>query len=723
MTKMEIPVRGLDCTDCTKVIKPGLSKIPGVESVEVDFVRGSVKLQGKVDPEVIKKRLHELGFEAVESHPKDNGRILDFKGFWQYFFKMPELKLLIPGMVLFLLTILFKSRLSPSVALILQLALLPVAGWNVFRNAFISLFKEHTLNINFLMSLASTGAVIIGEGQEALILLVLFNISEALEGYTNDRARSVLTEFADLAPKTALLVNAEGETLVPIEAVHVDDVLIIRPGDRFPMDGLVLEGSSEVNEAPITGESRLVPKTVGDEVLSSTVNGQGALKVKVTRPLEDNTIQRIITLVTEAQANKARQEKFIDRFSRVYTPLVVLAALLAATIPTIFLDQPFWNTTAGYGWLHRSLSLLLVGCPCALIISVPITMISGLTRAAKEGVIFKGGVFLESLAQAKVVAFDKTGTLTRGRPSVISYKSVDCRGEDNCVPCNDLLAIASSVEQYSAHPLGIAVLEKAKEQGVQNQYRPAENVVNLEGRGQQGIVEGKLATIGSLPLFLEEHKPSPELVAEAKLAEIRGQTTMLVCDGERVRGYLAAQDEVRGEAEAVLKEVKMMGMHTAMLTGDNASVAEKIGQALKLDEIKAALLPAEKLEALSKLREQYGPVIMVGDGINDSPALARADVGVAMGGAGNAQVLETADVVLMNDDLTKLPFALRLSRFTYRLVRTNIFVSLGVKLLVAMLALLGLTPLWVAVFADMGISLLVALNGLRAMRFETGAAQ
>ena len=659
--------------------------------------------------------------------PSDNraekASVLDFKGFWRYFVRMPDLKIIVPGWILLLGTILLgRLGINPTLLLILQLSVLPVAGWMIFRNGAISLFKEHDLNMNVLMSIASIGAVAIGEAHEALIMVILFTLSEALEGYTNDHARAILTEFADLAPHEALLVAGDGEKLVPIETLQVGDRILVRAGERFPMDGLVAKGNSEVNQAPITGESRLVPKGVGDEVLSGSVNGQGVLEVQVSRLAADNTIQRIIALVTDAQENKARQEKFIDRFARVYTPIVMAISVLVAVIPTLVFKQSFWNTPETYGWFHRALSVLMVGCPCALIISTPITMVSGLTRAARAGVIFKGGVFLESLSDSKVMAFDKTGTLTLGKPTVTKVEATYCTGNDHCEPCNDLVAIASSLEAHSTHPLGAAVLQEAVARGVHNRYPAAEGLQVLEGRGQQGVLNGKLATVGSLPLFLAEHETPEKIVEEVEEAEERGQTTMLICDGERVVGYLAVQDEPRPEAREVIAELKAEGIRTLMLTGDNSGVADSIAEKVGIDNVFAGLLPAEKLNKLIELKNEFGQVVMVGDGINDSPALAQADIGVAMGGAGNAQVLETADVVLMNDDLSRLPFAVRLSRRVNRLIRQNVVISLAVKVTVAVAAMAGLTPLWVAIFADIGISLIVTLNGLRALRFEAETA-
>ena len=644
---------------------------------------------------------------------------LDFGGFLDFFVHMPDLKVIFPGWLLLLGTLFLERFDVPTITVrLLQFAILPIAGWMIFHSGFEGLFKDHSLNMNVLMSVASIGAVAIGEAHEALIMVILFSLSEALEGYTNDHARMILTEFADLAPREALLTTSDGERLVPVESLKIDDLILVRAGERFAMDGTVVEGSGEVNQAPITGESRLIPKSVGDQVISGSINGQNVLKVRVSHLAEDTTIQRIIAMVTEAQENKAKQQKFIDRFAAVYTPIVLVIAILVMVIPTLIFKQSFWNTATGYGWFHRALSVLMVGCPCALIISTPITMVSGLTRAARAGVIFKGGVFLESLADSKVMAFDKTGTLTRGQPSVTKVQAADCLGSEHCENCDNLVAVASSLEAHSTHPLSSAVTEEAEARHVLDRFPPATNLQTLEGRGQQGMLNGKLATVGSLPLFLAEHRTPDEIVDASKAAEMEGQTTMLVCDGDRVLGYIAIQDEPRPGTQAVLKQLKAEGIKTIMLTGDNQGVADRVAQEVGIDRTFASLLPEDKLAKLKELKQEFGQVVMVGDGVNDSPALAQADIGVAMGGAGNAQVLETADVVLMNDDLSRLPFAVRLSRQVNRLVKQNVIISIGVKVLVAIAAMAGLTPLWVAVFADIGISLVVTLNGLRALRFE-----
>ena len=729
MPKTIINVLGITCQDCSSIISAEVRKLPGVESADLDFVKGQLVVEGNTDTEAIKATINRLGYrvqpevDTLKQKPSAT-KVLDFLGFWSYFIHSKDLPLMGAGLLVLILGILLQRRALPVwVYLPLQLASLPMLGILVFREAWNGLSNKFSINMGVLMGLASIGAVLIGEASEALIMLILFAISESLEGYINDRARAVLSEFADLAPKTALLVTATGEVPVPVADLKLGDTIVVRPGERFPMDGKVVSGTSEVNQAPITGESTLVPKMEGNEVYSSTVNGQGILKVLVTKLAKDNTIQRIITLVTETQANRSKQEKFVDRFAAVYTPIVIAIAFLAMVIPTLFFKQPLWNVAGSYGWVHRGLSLLMIGCPCALIISTPITLISGLTSAARSGVVFKGGVFLETLGNTKVMAFDKTGTLTIGKPVVKQVQTADGHIHDadlTCEACDDLVALADSLEAHSSHPLAQAVTNEAQNRGVAGKYPPAENARNLDGKGQEGWVNGKLATVGSLPLFEQDHGDHlPAIVKEGSVAaESEGKTVMLLCDGEAVRGFIGVEDTPRSESAEVLKELNALGIRTLMLTGDNPQAAEKVRLNLGLDEVQASLLPEQKLAAISKLHDTYGLVAMVGDGINDSPALAKADLGIALGGAGNAQVLETADLVLMNDSLKQLPFAVKLARFTNRLIKQNIAISLSVKFVVAGFALAGLTPLWTAVLADVGLSLLVTLNGLRAANFK-----
>ncbi len=560
------------------------------------------------------------------------------------------------------------------------------------------------------MTIAAVGAVILGDFTESATLIFLFAVAEALEGYTADRARSVLGELTGLAPDQATRLTAEGEETVPVEALQPGDEILIRAGERIPMDGVIVNGSSAVNQAPITGESLPVEKIAGDEIFAGTVNGSGTLTSRVTRPAAETTIQRVIRLIEQAQEMRAPTQRFIDRFAQIYTPIMVILAVLVAALPPLLFGQPFFNPANGTtGWFYRALALLVIACPCALVISAPVTVISAITAAARRGVLFKGGAFLEALAGIHTFAFDKTGTLTLGRPAVMGFRSVDCQAEDGCEACDDVLAIASALEKRSTHPLAHSVLRAAEGRGVLNLYPPADGVTVLAGSGLQGKVNGKLATIGSHKLFDLEHPHEQQVCAWIEQAESQGQTAMLVCDGDRVRGYIAVADQVRSESSQAVAELKSLGKETIILTGDNPSAAHAVGTQVGVNQVRAGLLPEEKLAAIRQLMQPRGGVAMVGDGINDAPALAAASVGIAMGGAGSDQALETADVVLMASDLRQLPFAVRLSVFARRIIRQNVVISLATKLVFVVLTLLGLTTLWMAVAADMGVSLLVTL--------------
>src|SRR5690606_7901607 len=488
-------------------------------------------------------------------------------------------------------------------------------------------------------------------------------------------------------------------------------------GERVPMDGVVISGTSSANQAPITGESIPVYKTVGDTVYAGSINGEGTLEVRVTQLAVDNTLNRIIKLVEEAESRRAPSQRFVDRFAHYYTPGVVVLALLVAIVPPLLFGAPFFDTPDGHGWFYRALAMLVIACPCALVISTPVTVISAITAAARRGVLIKGGAHLEALGGIRAVAFDKTGTLTAGRPVVTQLRSVDCEVGDNaCSLCTDVLALAAAVEKRSTHPLAQAVLQAAEAHAVLDQYAPATDVELLAGRGVQGRVGDRLVTVGSHTLFEADYPHPQKLCDLVDSAEAQGQTAMLLSDGDRVRGYIAVADQPRDSSRAVIRDLNALGLQTIMLTGDNEQAARAIGRQVDVTDVRAQLMPEDKVNAVRSLIDEYDSVAMVGDGVNDTPALAAATVGIAMGGAGSAQALETADIALMADDLTQLPFAIRLARLARMLIRQNVALSLGLKAVFLVLALVGGASLWAAVFADVGMSLLVTLNGMRPLR-------
>lgn len=611
------------------------------------------------------------------------------------------------------------AGLYPVVVQGLYIVALVIAGYPIARSGLTTLVINRDFNINLLMTIAAVGAVLIGDTLEAATVIFLFAIGEALEGYTSDRARDSLRRLMELAPAQAIrLVAGMIEEVVPVKDLQVGDTILVKLGERIAMDGTVTSGESGVNQAPITGESMPVHKARGDEVFAGTINGEGALRVQVTSRAEDNTLSRIIRLVEEAQSVRAPSQRLIDQFAHYYTPGVVVAALVVALVPPLVFAAPFYDTPTMQGWLYRALELLVIACPCALVISTPVTIISAITTAARRGILVKGGAHLEALGQVKAFAFDKTGTLTQGEPVVTTLRSVDCATGDACEQCDDVLALASAVERGSTHPLAQAVVNAANERGLGTKYASAQSVQLLAGRGVQGQVGNHLVTVGSHSLFDAEHPHSAEVCGWIDEAEALGQTAMLVSEDEKVRGFIAVADQARADSAAVIADLKALGVTTVMLTGDNATVAKTIGRGVGVDDVRANLLPADKVTAIKALLALHGQVAMVGDGVNDTPALAAASVGVAMGGAGSAQALETADIALMADDLKQLPFGIRLARFARRLIWQNISVSFGIKLAFILLALLGVGSLWLAVFADMGTSLLVTLNGMRPLRFE-----
>lgn len=722
-------VEGMDCASCAINIEKGVSKLDGVRGVRVDFTTGKLVIDGQVDIDALQSRVSTLGYKLVlpqsdaesaappvPEAPRRGGVL----GFWDYLLRGRETRFALMGGALILITLILGTVGLPQVLQeALFIAATGIAGFPIFRSGINTFLINRDFNINLLMTIAAVGAVLIGETLEAATVVFLFAVGEALEGYTADRARDSLRSLMRLAPSSALRLTDAGEEVVSVGALRVDDRILVKPGERIPMDGVVLAGESGVDQATITGESMPVQKAPGAEVFAGTINGSGALTVRVTHLAADNTLSRIIRLVEEAQSVRAPSQRLVDQFARWYTPAVVVVAVIVALVPPLLFNAPFLDTPDAHGWLYRALSLLVIACPCALVISAPVTVISAITRAARGGVLIKGGAHLEALGGIRAFAFDKTGTLTHGQPVVLENRSIDCERIDApCPACDDMLALASALESRSTHPLARAVVNAAESRGVDHAYPPAESVEMLAGRGIRGRVGTHEVTVGSHSLF-DERYPHPEaLCAAVNQLEAQGSTTMLLSDGQRVRGYIAVADAVREDSKAVIAQLKSLGGVTAMLTGDNPSVAANIAAQVGVDDVRASLLPADKVDAVQGLMAQHGTVAMIGDGVNDTPALAAATVGIAMGGAGSAQALETADIALMADDLKQLPFAVRLSRFARGLIRQNVVLSLGIKLLFMALAIEGTGSLWGAIMADVGMSLVVTLNGMRPLRFE-----
>lgn len=596
---------------------------------------------------------------------------------------------------------------------IVYVAAVVIGGWFFGREALEELVKEREIGIELLMSVAAIVAGLLGQWGEAAMLVFLYSISEAAESYTEERARGAIRALMDLAPKTAWVLRDGQEVQLSIDDLVVGDRFIVRPGDAIPTDGEIVEGASSVNQAPITGESIPVEKSVGDTVFAATLNGEGALTVMATKTAADNTLARIIELVEEAQGSKAQTQRFIERFGRRYSPAVLAIGSLIVLVPGLL----------GFGWaewLSRATVFIVAAAPCALVISIPIALVAAIGTAGRQGILIKGGVHLERLAKVRVVALDKTGTLTRGVPEVTAVEPSEG------VSAEELLSVAAALEARSAHPLAQAIIHAAEKAGVS--VTAANDVQSLTGAGITGTVNGKAQYIGSPELFSglggtfatnPTHIDMSALAAHIESLQSAGNTVVLVGDASQILGIIAIADTLRSNAKTAVSALKAGGIeHVIMLTGDNRFTGNAIGAMAGVDEVRADLKPDEKSQAIVALTKKYGPVAMVGDGVNDAPALAAAHVGIAMGVAGSDVALETADVALMADDLSKLPYLMQFSGRTWRVIRQNIALSVIVISVLAITALTGALSLPVAVLVHEISEFIVIASGLRLLRSQ-----
>lgn len=740
-----LPIAGMDCADCALKLERSVGQLLGVASCTVSFAAAQITLAydpGVLRLEQVVQRVRALGYDVPQAAAREQQR----RSPWAALRERPRAVLTALAALSAVAAALVGWRQGPMpLTVSLYAASLLAAGYYPARKAAASLRYNRSLDMNALMTIAAVGAAAIGEWAEAAVVLVLFNVGELLEGYTVGRARRAVQSLMDLAPAEATALrpclDCEGhlgqrlpdgrpyqqgpcpwcephEVRLPVAELAVGDVVLVRPGERIPVDGVVRSGFSAVNQAPITGESLPVDKAPGDAVFAGTLNGHGALTVEVTRPAADNTLSRMVALVMEAQARKAPTQRWVDAFARVYTPAVVAVAVALALVPPLLFDQPFLDTPDARGWLYRSLALLVIACPCALVISTPVTVVAALAAAARHGVLIKGGAYLEAMSRVRVMVFDKTGTLTLGQPALTSFQCTNHQADTpSCEECDDLLALAAAVERRSEHPIAAAVVQAAAHRRLERRYAGATGVESLAGRGVRGVVGDRIVSVVSHRHLHElQVDEGQELCQRLRMTEANGQTTMVVHDGVGVLGFLAVADQVRPESAEAIAALRKAGVQCiVVLTGDNEAAAQAIGRQVGADEVLAELLPQDKVDAVRSLAGRYGAVAMVGDGVNDTPALAAATVGIALGTVGSAQALETADVALMGGDLAVLPFLVRLSHSTRRILSQNIFLSLAIKALFLVLALLGGATLWMAVFADMGASLLVTLNGMRLL--------
>ncbi len=598
--------------------------------------------------------------------------------------------------ILFILGIYLENFLKLSFpAEIIFLAVVVVSGFDIVKEALEGLLKFR-FNMNLLITIAAVGAFLIGHGQEGAAVFFLFYVAEFLEKYAGQRAQNSITSLLKLSPQTAHVRREGKEVEVHVHSVQVDEEVVARPGDRIPLDGVVIKGISAVNQASITGESIPVTKNVGDEVFAGTINLEGYLEILVTRRDTETILSRIIELVKESKNRKSKTEKFIDRFATYYTPTVILLAVIVATVPPLVLGMAFND------WFYRALVLLVVSCPCALAISTPVSMVSGITSATRKGVLIKGGEYVEEMRNIQAVVFDKTGTLTEGQLEVTDIETV------NDYHVEDLLKISASLEIHSKHPLGRAIVQKAQESNLE--LYEVHNFRSLTGNGLKGVINNNNYYIGKKSLFHGLNLP----IAKIDKLEDEGKTAVLVGNEEEIIGILGLMDRVRESSSHAVKFLKDNGIKTVMLTGDHEKTAQAVASQLGLDEYHHSLFPEDKVDKIEEIISRHRNVAMVGDGVNDAPALARANIGIAMGAAGSDVALESADIALLDDDLYKIEYLVKLSRKTMGVVRQNVALSILIKSSFAVFAVLGLVTLWMAVgIGDMGLSLAVILNALR----------
>ena len=690
-------IEGMDCHEEVAILERSLRRLTGLEGLDADVIGGRLRVTydaAKLTTAGIAEAVARTGMRAWLEHEEPRPVTAS---------STSRLRLVAVSGITLLLGFAQGQFPAPIVpewlpfAVSIALGVFPIA--RRARNA----LRTVTLDINVLMLVAVTGAIVLGEWGEAASVVFLFALAQLLETRAMERARGAIAALMELAPSEAL-VKREGRTvLVPVDEVAIGDVVLVRPGEKIPLDGRVAQGTSHVNQAPVTGESLPVEKELGSEVYAGTINGRGALDVEVTRLRQDSTLARIIHLVERAQAQRAPTQSFVDRFARIYTPLVLATAVLVAVAPPLVAGGA-WSV-----WFYRALVLLVISCPCALVISTPVSIVSALAAAARKGVLIKGGARLERLAAVKCVAFDKTGTLTKGELRVERIVPLDG------LAASEVLRLAASLEQHSEHPIGRAIVREAEQSGLAASG-PA-NFQALPGLGAQGVVGTERVVVGSHRFF--EARGMCTAAAHGAVEELgaAGGGGVLVGASGRAVGLIGVADQPREAARGAIEMLRAHGVaHIALLTGDHEAPARALASELGLDGWRADLLPEDKVAAVNELRAAHGAVAMVGDGVNDAPALATADVGIAMGVAGTHAALETADVALMSDELAKIPYAIRLSRATLRNIRANIAFSLALKAAFLVMAVTGSATLWMAVVADTGASLIVIANALRLLR-------
>ncbi|BBU42324.1 MULTISPECIES: heavy metal translocating P-type ATPase [Pseudomonas] len=692
-------IEAMDCPTEQTLIQDKLGKLAGIEQLEFNLINRVLGVRHTLGGTAeIEQAIDSLGMKAEPLGAEDDGTA-----------SAPQVAktrwwpLALSGIAAIAAEIVHFAALAPEwVVAALALAAILGCGLGTYKKGWIAL-KNRNLNINALMSIAVTGAVLIGQWPEAAMVMVLFTVAELIEARSLDRARNAIGGLMQLTPDMATVRQADGQWReVEVREVAIGALVRVRPGERIGLDGEVISGQSSVDQAPITGESLPVEKAVGDKLFAGTINQAGALEFRVTAVAGQSTLARIIKAVEEAQGARAPTQRFVDRFSRIYTPVVFAIALAVAVIPPLFMAG------AWFDWIYRALVLLVVACPCALVISTPVTIVSGLAAAARKGILIKGGVYLESGRHLDFLALDKTGTITHGKPVQTDAKVLEPLFEGRAQ------ALAASLGERSDHPVSRAIAQFGKEQDLA--LSEVDDFAALAGRGVRGTIAGEIYHLGNHRLVEELGLCSPALEAQLDALERQGKTVVLLLDRSGPLALFAVADTVKDSSRQAIAELHELGIKTVMLTGDNPHTAQAIAAVVGIDRAEGNLLPGDKLKTIEALYAQGHRVGMVGDGINDAPALARAEIGFAMAAAGTDTAIETADVALMDDDLRKIPAFVRLSRQSAAILMQNIVLALGIKAVFLAITFAGMATMWMAVFADMGVSLLVVFNGLRLLR-------
>lgn len=696
---MQTPIRimQMDCPTEEELLRSKLGGMAGVAGMEFNLMKRVLTVTHEPQAiDAILDAVRSLGFtpevakdeEQLNDHTPEPAK--------------PSWPLALAGLAAIGSEVADWAAMPTWVSASLALAAVLLCGVTTYKKGWIAI-RNGNLNINALMSIAVTGALFLGQWPEAAMVMVLFTLAELIEAKSLDRARNAIKGLMQLTPERATVLQSDGSWLeVAAKSVPVAARVRIKPGERIALDGTIVSGKSAINQAPITGESLPVEKAEGDPVFAGTINESGSFEYTVTAAAGDSTLARIIHAVEEAQGARAPTQRFVDQFARVYTPVIFAIALAVAILPPLFMGGE-WFT-----WVYKALVLLVIACPCALVISTPVTIVSGLAAAARQGMLIKGGVYLEEGRKLAWVALDKTGTITHGKPVQTNFEVLSSTSE------TDIRVLAASLAGRSDHPVSRAVTEAAKRDGIA--IKPVDGFEALAGRGTKGMIDGKLYHLGNHRLVHELGRCSDALETQLTALEQQGKTVILLSDDTTVLALFAVADTVKESSRQAITELHALGIKTVMLTGDNAHTAKAIAAQVGIDEARGDLLPDDKLKAIESKLNKDGAVGMVGDGINDAPALARSDIGFAMGAAGTGTAIETADVALMDDDLRKLPRFVRLSRQTHAILIQNIVLALGIKAVFLFLTLYGVGTMWMAVFADVGASLLVVGNGLRLLR-------